>query len=101
LRGNNTPTFQSIVLLSIFLAGGGGSYSLVPRPIISADTEGWIVADRQHRLRASFFDHTRDSLAERERLLIAAGMARGNGLIEPSAELYDPHASKFVAWQGS
>jgi hypothetical protein len=41
------------------------------------------------------FDHTA-TLLQTGKVLIAAGMAR-NGVIEPTAELYDPHTGRFAS----
>jgi hypothetical protein len=41
------------------------------------------------------FDHTA-TLLPNGKVLIAAGMAR-NGVIEPTAELYDPHTGRFIS----
>lgn len=56
-----------------------------------ADTEGQIVPTGN--TVEPRFDHTA-TLLQNGKVLIAAGLAR-NGLIEPTAELYDPHTGKF------
>ncbi len=79
------------VTLSLILALG---WFLVPRPAktVNAGTAGRIVSTGN--TVEPRFDHTATLLLNGE-VLIAAGMAR-NGLIEPTAELYDPHSGKFT-----
>jgi Kelch motif len=88
MRANLTSAF--VVLLSILLAG---SFFLLPRPalIVGASSEGRIVPTG-NTVEARF-DHTA-TLLHNGKVLIAAGMAR-NGLIVPTAELYDPQTGKF------
>lgn len=59
---------------------------------VKADGIGRIV--RIGDMAVPRFDHTA-TLLPNGKVLIAAGMAR-NGLIEPSAELYDPHTGQFT-----
>jgi Kelch motif len=71
------------------------SWLLPPLPsrTVSAATAGRIVPTGN--TIEPRFDHTA-TLLPNGKVLIAAGLAR-NGVIEPTAELYDPHTGKFVS----
>ena len=71
------------------------SWFCLPRPArtVSADTAGRIVPTGN--TLEPRFDHTA-TLLPNGKVLIAAGMAR-NGIIEPTAELYDPHTGRFMS----
>jgi hypothetical protein len=71
------------------------SWSLAPRavPTVSAETSGRITPTGN--TLEPRFDHTA-TLLRNGKVLIAAGGAR-NGVIEPTAELYDPQTGKFSA----
>jgi hypothetical protein len=84
--------FSVAVFLSVLLVCAWFLPPLTARSV-SADTTGRIVPTGntvQPR-----FDHTA-TLLPNGKVLIAAGLAR-NGVIEPTAELYDPHTGSFVS----
>ena len=80
------------VSFSILLAS---SWLLPPKRTrtVNADSVGRIVPTGN--TVEPRFDHTA-TLLPNGKVLIAAGMAR-NGVIEPTAELYDPNTGKFVS----
>lgn len=83
--------FAPSVPLAILLTCG---LFLLSRPArtVSADMAGRIVPTGD--TVEPRFDHTA-TLLPNGKVLIAAGMAR-NGVVEPTAELYDPHTGKFA-----
>jgi hypothetical protein len=81
-RFASRPLFFLITLLA-------WSWVFLPEPalIVGADSAGRVVpTGNTVELR---FDHTA-TLLPNGKVLVTAGMAR-NGVIEPTAELYDPH----------
>jgi hypothetical protein len=88
LRLSPGPMF----ILIAFLAG---PWLLLPGPAltVSADSAGRVV--RTGNTVEPRFDHTATLLPD-GKVLIAAGMAR-NGVIDPTAEIYDPHTRQFVS----
>ena len=85
-------TARPLFLLIVILAGA--SLLLVgPALTVSADSAGHVVPTG-NTVEARF-DHTATLLPD-GKVLIAAGMER-NGVIDPTAEVYDPHTKQFVS----
>ena len=85
-------TARPLFLLIVILAG---SWLLLVSPAlkVSADSGGRVVPTG-NTVEARF-DHTATLLPD-GKVLIAAGMER-NGVIDPTAEVYDPHTKQFVS----
>lgn len=80
--------------LLILVAILAGHWLLLgPALSVSADSAGRVVPTG-NTVEARF-DHTATLLPD-GKVLIAAGMAR-NGVIDPTAEVYDPHTRQFVS----
>jgi hypothetical protein len=80
------------LLILIALLVGHWFLLLGPALSVSADSAGRVVPTGN--TVEPRFDHTATLLPD-GKVLIAAGMAR-NGVIDPTAEVYDPHAGQFI-----
>jgi hypothetical protein len=81
--------------LLILIALPAELWLLLPGPaqIVNANSAGHIVPTGN--TVEPRFDHTATLLPD-GKVLIAAGMAR-NGVIDPTAEVYDPHTGQFIS----
>ncbi|MGA2536432.1 MAG: kelch repeat-containing protein [Terracidiphilus sp.] len=87
------PLGRSIAATLSFCFASALLLSFRPQQTVRADSPGRIVATGN--TIEPRFDHTA-TLLRNGKVLIAAGMAR-NGVIEPDAEVYDPHTGKFTS----
>jgi hypothetical protein len=81
------------LLILIALLVGHWLLLLAPALSVSADSAGRVVPTGN--TVEPRFDHTATLLPD-GKVLIAAGMAR-NGVIDPTAEVYDPHTGQFIS----
>jgi hypothetical protein len=80
-----------LVLVTLFLS----RWLLLPEPALTASTDSTGRVVPTGNTVEARFDHTATLLPD-GKVLIAAGMAR-NGVIDPTAEVYDPHTGQFVS----